>query len=757
MQISDIVQELTVDTAFRERIVHVEQLGARHARYTPIDPPLPPALQKALQAQGITNLYSHQTQALQAAREGLNVGVVTSTASGKTLCYHLPTLERLLDEPRGRALYLFPTKALAQDQLRSLQALMQGLPHLRAAIYDGDTPQNERAGIRAQTNLLLSNPDMLHLAILPHHDRWRRFLSNLKLVVVDEAHVYRGVFGSHVALLLRRLRRLCAYYGSTPQWMLASATIGNPQAHLETLIGAEVEVVDDDGAPHGPRTIMFWNPPLLSAATGARRSTNVETTVLFTELMRAEVRTLVFTKARQMAELLLRYSRQRLGASAHNRIAAYRAGYRAEDRRVIERALFEGELRGVISTNALELGVDIGGLDATISNGYPGTVASQWQQWGRAGRGQEPSLSVLVALDDPMDQYWMQHPDEFFARPHEHARITLDNPYLLTDHLRCTAWEQPITPDDVLRYFGPTAMVVVEELFQRGVLLERQGRAWTPQTDKYPAQEVSIRAISNDSVDLRDTRGTLIERIPLNRAPFEIHRGAVYLHRGESYVVHALDLQAHEATAQQMDVQYYTEARDQTQLRVLAIRQSKRVGGTTAWWGDVEVERMVVGYRRKALGNESVLGDYELELPPQQFQTQAVWWTLPRSFANALRQAGADLAGGLHGAEHAMIALLPLLAMCDRWDIGGVSTPWSPDTGEATVFVYDGVPGGVGISELGFQYLQDWWKITADLLRDCPCESGCPSCVQSPKCGNGNEPLDKAMALGILEMVLDVS
>ena len=756
MSLTSFLHDLRHDPNNHERIVHVEQQSPRAAEYADLDPPPAPPLAAALHRQGITRLYCHQAAAVAAARSGDNVGVVTATASGKTLCYHLPTLEALLADPRRRALYLFPTKALAQDQLRALKELAAGLPILRPAIYDGDTPQAERSSIRASANVLLSNPDMLHVGILPNHERWRRMLQHLHLVVIDEAHLYRGVFGSHVGQLLRRLRRLCAHYGSAPQFVLASATIGNPREHLEALIGTDITLIDEDGAPHGSRTLIFWNPPWISNASGARRSANVETTALFVELVAHEIRTLTFTKARKIAELLLRYARSRLDAHAHTlgaRIASYRAGYTPEDRRAIERKLFSGDLLGVVSTNALELGVDIGGLDATILNGYPGTVASTWQQWGRAGRAQAPSAGILVALDDPMDQYWMRHPGEFFGRPHEQARVALDNPYILADHLLCAAFERPLEPDETGYWFGQAALEVVQDLLERRELEERHGRAFVP-GDRYPAQEVSIRAADGESVELRTEDGRLIERVPLNRVPFEIHPGAVYLHQGESYLVLDLSLATRTAVARLADVQYYTQARDVTDIRVLGITAERPAGDTAVRFGEVEVRRSVVGYRRKALYREDIISDHELELPPQQFITQAVWWVLPRTAADWLREARADLPGGLHGAEHAMIALLPLLAMCDRWDIGGLSTVWHPDTGEGTVFVYDGVPGGVGISELGYSRVEDWWRMTADLLRECPCADGCPSCVQSPKCGNGNDPLDKAVALDILETVI---
>jgi DEAD/DEAH box helicase domain-containing protein len=545
-------------------------------------------------------------------------------------------------------------------------------------------------------------------------------------------------------------------YGSDPRFIFASATIGNPHEHLGALLGDDVHVIEGSGAPRGPRSVMFWNPPITNVASGQRLSANVETTALFTDLVTQEIKTITFTRARKIAELLIRYARSRLDgghADLAQRIASYRAGYQAEDRRAIERALFSGDLVGLVSTNAMELGVDVGGLDAAILNGYPGTVASTWQQLGRAGRGQQPSLGVLVAHDDPMDQYWMRHPAEFFTRSHEQARIALDNSYILSDHLLCAAHERPLQPEETAHWFGEAALDLAGALIEAGKLHERNGQAYMP-AGSYPAQYVSIRATGGQTVELRTEDGRLIERVPYDRAPFEIHSGAIYLHRGESYLVLDLDLVTKVATARQADTNYYTQPRDVTDIEVLETRASRTAGATTVHWGEVDVRRTVVGYRRKALYKEDVLSDHDLELPPQQFVTHAVWFTLPRPVVERLRWQQKDLPGGLHAAEHAMIALLPLLAMCDRWDIGGVSMPWHPDTGEATVFIYDGVPGGVGISELGYNELEQWWRMTRDLLCECPCDDGCPSCVQSPKCGNGNNPLDKAVALEILETVL---
>lgn len=754
------MDRLKQNTTYDGQIVHRQYLSPQAARFADPEQLLPEPLRAALADHGIKRLYVHQARALDSIRAGGHIGIVTATASGKSLCYQLPVLESIAADYRRRALFLFPTKALAQDQLRSLMGLThKHLPLIRAGIYDGDTPQNERAALRANANILISNPDMLHVGILPNHTLWRRFLSNLAYVVVDEAHIYRGVFGSHVALVLRRLRRLCEQYGSKPQFICASATIGNPAEHLAALSGVDIQVIDDDGAPRGGREIIFWNPPLLNEGkqAGARRSSNIETTGLLVELLQREVKTLVFAKARKIAELIVRYAREMLERQGYGalgeRLSSYRAGYLAEDRRRIEQALFKGDLLGVVATNAMELGVDIGGLDAVLLNGYPGTVASTWQQIGRAGRAAEHSIAFLVALEDPVDQYYMRHPEAFFGKSHEEARIALHNPYILAEHLRCAAYERPLEPADE-RWFGPALMPLAGELLEEGLLIERGGRFMAP-FGSYPAQEVDIRSASGENIDLLDENsGRLIERVDGTRAFYELHPGAIHLHQGEPYLVTQLDIEQRRALARPADVRYYTQPRDTTDVRIEAALEQQSIGAAIASFGEVDVTRRVVGYRRKAHYTEEILGEHELDLPPQSFPTQAIWFTVPKPVTQPILKRAGDLPGGLHALEHAMIGVLPLLAMCDRWDIGGVSTPWHPDTEGATIFIYDGVPGGVGIAETGYKRLVEWWRITLDLLRECPCEEGCPSCVQSPKCGNGNNPLDKAVAIEILEGLL---
>jgi DEAD/DEAH box helicase domain-containing protein len=749
---------------YHGQIVHVERLPAREPRFGRLDHQLPGALAQGLARKGVRELFTHQAQAVNAVRRGESVVVSTSTASGKTLCYNLPVLEAIHGESKVRALYIFPTKALAQDQLRSLRELTEEtMPLLRYDTFDGDTPQAKRAKVRKECQIILTNPDMLSMGILPNHANWGRFLGSLRYVVIDEAHIYRGIFGSHVANVIRRLRRLCQFYGASPQFICCSATIANPQELVSELTGADVTVIDDDGSPHGPKDFVFWNPPLLDQKSGARRSAHSEATALFTELVQANIRTLAFTKSRRVAEILLVYARdalRKVDPSLPDRIRAYRAGYRPEDRREIERMLFSGQLIGVTSTNALELGVDIGSLDATVLTGYPGTIASTWQQSGRAGRSRGYSMSFLVGLDNPLDQYLMRHPDEFFRKIPEHALINPTNPHILSQHLLCAAFEMPLTPADEARFGGEQAFEsVMVELEQRRFLRYTNER-WYYQGLDYPAQNVNIRSTSSAHYNIVDTSRpgyNVLETIDAERAFFDVHAGAVYLHQGETYAVTQLDLYTRNAFVVPADVNYYTSARDITDVRIIQSLRSRSAGIADAFWGKVRVTTQVIGYRRKQQFTDTVLSDEPLDLPPQSYETMALWFTIPPDLAGPLRARGLDIAGALHAVEHTSIGILPLYAMCDRSDIGGVSMTIHPDTGGMAIFIYDGAPGGVGISEKGFEMLPQLWRAALNVLRECPCEDGCPSCVHSPKCGNNNEPLDKAGAEMLLAALLGES
>ena len=751
------LNHLTAQPSYRSQIAHIENIPPRDAKYAELDKPLVANLQDCLNKHGLLPLYTHQAEAVNIARGGKNVMVSTSSASGKTLCYNIPVMESILTEPGSCALYLFPTKALAQDQLRGLQELLC-TPIEEVATFDGDTPQSERAEIRKRAKVVLTNPDMLHIGILPNHQSWIRLLRHLKYVVLDEAHIYRGVFGSHVAGVLRRLHRLCNLYGSTPQFICCSATIANPGEHAERLVGLPFKVVDNDGSPHGGKDFIFWNPPLIDETKGVRRSANSEATNLFSELVSQGIRSLTFARTRRLTELIYSYSKQRLAEVSlplAGKIKAYRAGYLPEERRQIEQELFSGELRGVVATTALELGVDIGDLEATVLTGYPGSIASTWQQAGRSGRGREKSLSFLIGLDNPLDQYFMHHPDYFFQKSFENALINPDNPYILKAHLLCAAWECPLNGDDE-KIFGSAFTQARAELEEQGLLKERKSKWYLSPRIAYPAQSVSIRSSSGESLALIDTStGSLLETIEASVALFQVHPGAIYLHQGESYLVTELDLAGHTAYAMPTNVPYYTQAKDITDLHIIRVIHSRNCGSVKVCLGEVEVTTTVVGFRKKAQFTEQVIGEEPLDLPPQHFSTIALWFDLPNKVSDKLTAAQLDFAGGLHAAEHATIAILPLFALCDRNDIGGVSTPFHPDTGRAQIFIYDAYPGGIGIAEKGFELIEELWQATLKAITECPCQEGCPSCIQSPKCGNNNKPLDKKAAQMLLEGLLN--
>jgi len=665
MRIKDFIKHLKRQRFYKGQITHTQHIPPRRARYGRLDRPLPPPLRDALKRVGAEKLYTHQAQAINAARAGQNVVVATSTASGKTLCYNVPVLETIIGgygqetwpNRKGygqetwpnrkfgsRALYLFPTKALAQDQLRSLRELTRpNLREVKFGTYDGDTPRSTRSRRRKETAIILTNPDMLHLGILPNHTLWAHFFANLKYVVIDEAHVYRGVFGSQVACVLRRLRRVCDFYGAKPQFICCSATIANPGEHIERLIGVPAVVVDDDGSPSGAKDFVLWNPPFLDRAKTSRRSANSEATDLFVEMARQGVRNITFTKARKVAELILRYARGILKEKEPDLIPlikSYRAGYLAEERRQIERELFSGKLLGVVATSALELGVDVGSLDATVLVGYPGTIASTWQQAGRAGRGVRESLSVLIGLDGPLDQYFMRHPEALFGRGHEHALTAPDNVYILEKHLPCAAHELPLTNDDEF-LFGPGFVEAMINLERTGILVYRSER-WYNIGWSYPAQEVNLRSISGSRFALLDeSRGyQALEEIEGSSALYRVHPGAIYLHQGESYLVTNLDLQAQVARLRPVDVNYYTQPRELNDVSIVRSFRHKRFPKTAAFFGQVRVTQQVIGYTRKQQFSEAVLSVEYLDLPPQSFETKALWFEVPQELARRLSKRG---------------------------------------------------------------------------------------------------------------------
>jgi DEAD/DEAH box helicase domain-containing protein len=720
-----------------EEVASLTTEAEREARFAPLPDDLDPRVREAI---GVPQLYAHQRAAWDAAARGENVMVTTGTASGKTLAFNLPVLDALARQPKTRALYLYPTKALAQDQFRTLSGYR--VPKLRPAIYDGDTPTEQRWQIRKWSNVILTNPDMVHVGLLPNHDRWGDVLANLRYIVVDEAHVYRGVFGSHVANVLRRLRRLAHVYGSEPQFLLASATISNPGELGSSLLGAPVTVVGDDAAPRTERTILLWNPPLLDEELGLRGSALAEAAKLQASFVERGLRTLTFAKSRKAAELIHRFTAERLGDDTH--LSPYRAGYTAHQRREIERRLSEGDLLGVSATNALELGIDVGLLDAVISVGFPGTVASLRQQWGRAGR-RESGLAVLVASEDGLDQFFMREPDKLLGRRVEAAILDHTNPRVLAGHVRSAAYEAPLTADDAV-ILGPEAL----DAARRDPELKQTpaGIVWAGKD--HPAAHVSLRSSEPDAFSIVDgSTGTVLGVVERSRAYSTVHEGAVYLHMGESYLVRELNLNTMYAVVEPFSGNWYTQAKKETMTQIIAPRRAEWRLGMEVFFGEIEVTEQVVAYERKTLSSQERIELVPLELPPTTFATEAIWY-LPSPHHLAEVDEMPKLLGTLHAAEHAMIAILPLWAMCDRWDIGGLSTNIHPETGRPTVFIYDGHPGGVGITARGFDQFEGWVADTAAMIRGCPCSDGCPSCVQSPKCGNLNDMLDKAGALTFL-------
>jgi len=730
-----------------EELAHVELVPAREARLAPLPEELHPRVRAALAAQGIESVYGHQAEAWEAAARGEHFVVTTGTASGKTLAFNLPVLDALAREPKRRALYLYPTKALAQDQLRALGSFR--LPKLRAAIYDGDTPADRRWQVRKWANLILSNPDMLHVGVLPHHDRWGDVLSNLAYVIVDEAHVYRGVFGSHVANVLRRLRRLARVYGADPQFLLASATIANPGELGTRLLGIELTVIGDDAAPRAERTVALWNPPLTDEELGLRASALGEASKLMADLVERGLRTLCFAKSRRAAELIHRFTADRLGDDSL--LSPYRAGYTPAQRREIERRLLEGELLGVSATNALELGIDIGLLDCVISVGFPGTVASLRQQWGRAGR-RGHGLAVLVASEDALDQYFMREPRALLGRRVEAAILDHENPRVLDGHVRAAAFEAPLDDRD-REVLGDAALERAAALPE----LRRTDAGYVWAGRDYPAAHVSLRSTGPESFTVVDaTSGAVLGIVEQERAFSTVHEGAIYLHLGESYRVRALDLESRHAVVEPFRGDYYTQAKVETTTAIVEPYRNERRLGLDLSFGSVVVTDQVVGYQKKSIQTQESIELVALDLPETEFATEAVWF-LPEPWMLEGIEREPRLLGSLHAAEHSLIALLPLWAMCDRWDIGGLSTNIHFQTGRPTIFVYDGHSGGVGITERGFEVFEGWTGDTAKLLHGCPCDHGCPSCVQSPKCGNLNEPLDKAGALRLLERMLSAA
>jgi DEAD/DEAH box helicase domain-containing protein len=742
---------VAIDAARRDgRVVAESSEGERRARPVPLPSSLDPGLAEALGRAGIDSLYSHQLAAYETAADS-NLVITSGTASGKSLAFNLPVLDGIAADPKRRALYLYPTKALAQDQARKLALLRP--PKLREAIYDGDTPKEERPAIRRRNNLVLTNPDMLHVGLLPHHKAWGDFMANLGWVVVDEAHTYRGVFGSHVANVLRRLRRVARYYGAEPRFLLASATIANPVELAERLVGTPFELIDDDGAPRAGREVAMWNPPLLDEASGARRSALSEAADLLAELVSQGVRTICFLKSRRGIELIQRFARENLERRGKpelaKRIAPYRGGYTPQQRREIEARLSGGELLAVVATDALELGIDVGELDAAICVTFPGTVASLRQMWGRAGRRRR-GLAVYVAGQDALDQFFCRHPEEFLERPVEAAILDHANEQIAARHLIAAAYELPLSDADE-DVFGPGWRERAERLLAAGELRGVGGKLM-PRRSEFVASRIPLRSASADSVAVIEREaGEMLGLVEAERAFTTVHPGAIYLHLGRSYEVERLDVEERRAIVSRFDGDWFTRPKKETEIYIERTHEQREVAGVQLNFGEVSVTEQVIAFQRVSISEQEPIDIVALELPEQSFVTQALWYVLPERLSGALPSD--VLLGSLHATEHSQIAVLPLIAMCDRWDIGGLSTNVHFQTGRSTIFVYDGHPGGVGITRRGYDQFERLLDDAERLIAECPCESGCPSCVQSPKCGNLNEPLHKAGALELMGLM----
>lgn len=730
----------------RGHLVHLQDIPARHARFAELRPPLPAPLGDALRRAGVERLYTHQVDAIAEARAGKDVLVVTGTASGKSLAYQLPVLEDLCRDPEARALFLFPTKALEQDQLKALRQILPMGAGIRAEILDGDTPAHRRAQLKAEPpHILISNPDLLHLSLLPHHAAWKAFWERLRFVVLDELHTYKGIFGSHIAHVLRRLHRVAAFYGSRPRFVASSATISNPAEFARSLAGRDFTLVDDDGSPAQGKRFLFVNP--VGSPYG-------EATDLLLACIQAGYKTIAFAKARKIAELITMWAHQAAPQLA-SKLRAYRAGYRPEERRAIEQGLFHERLLGVVSTSALELGIDVGGLDACLLVGYPGSITSTWQRGGRVGRSGQEALIVLVALPDALDQYFMRHPEDFFARRPEAAVIDPGNRRILLDHLTAAAAELPLRPADEGIYGPDLPRRIADLQAERRLVQSADGSEWYARC-RNPAREIGIRSVG-ESFAIVNPAGKTIGSVDGFRAVHECHPGAIYLHQGQQFEVTGLDLAQRKVQARPVEVDYYTQTSGEKETEILHCEETREVKKTVARLGRLKVTERITGYEKRRIFGQDRIGSYSLDLPPHTFETQGLWFEVSeplRDYVKAAPPGGLHFMGGIHAIEHAMIGLFPLFALCDRGDVGGISHTFHPQVGRPAIFIYDGYPDGIGLAERCYHVLDDLMTHTLRLLRDCPCEMGCPSCIHSPKCGSGNKPLDKAAAILILEGLL---
>lgn len=720
---------------YNGQIEHIEEIPEKGPKYSRAN--LSSTIKNYLEEEKI-RLYTHQAKTINSIKNGQDVIITTPTASGKTLAFNIPVMEKLIEDKKARALYIYPTKALSNDQFNTLKELDGKIgAKTTPAIYDGDTPKHLRPKIRKHSRIVVTNPYGIH-QYLPWHDKWKGFFENLQYIVIDEAHNYRGVFGSNVAMLIRRLLRVCRHYGSNPQFILSSATIANPRELSRNLTGKEFEIISEDGSESGEKHFVLWN-----SLNYPDNSPHVQTSNLLSFAVDNDFQTLCFTISRKMAELISMWSSKQ----STGEIRAYRAGYLPEDRRKIERSLKNGQIDGVASTNALELGVDVGGLDVVLISGYPGTIISTWQQAGRAGRGRGESSAFLIAFENPLDQYFMKHPEKFFGRSHEHAIIDLDNSYITMGHLMCATSELPVSEGD---WFYENYEEEISSLEKKNLIKK------TPMGHIYsgtgrPSQTVKLNNIRSDIIKVVED-GEILETMDLSQAYREAHEGAVFLHKGETYIVQSLNLEDKVAKIKKEAVDYHTESLSSINIRVVEKQTQKEKDDVKFCFGDVDVSENYWGYRLKKF--DEVVGVKSLDLPVLNFRTEGVWIEIPKKFIEDIKEKKLDPEGGLHAIEHATIAMAPFHAMCDRWDVGGVSAIDHPDTEGATVFVYDAYEGGIGVSKKSYELIYNVLKVTYELIRDCECDEGCPSCIYSPKCGNNNEPLDKQAAVEILSKLL---
>ena len=772
MDAQRFITDVQCDKRYRGQVVRVETIPACEAQYAEPAEPLCETLASLLRRDhNIHQLYTHQAAALDAVAAGKDVVIVTATASGKTLCYNLPVVRSLLEDPSARAMYMFPTKALAQDQAGLLQRWASDpelKDALRPAVYDGDTPSHARTRIRNKASLILTNPDMLHVGILPYHGKWHEFLRNLKYVVIDEVHTYRGIFGSHVAGVLRRLMRLCEHYGSRPQIICSSATIANPVGLSSELTGREMTLIDNDGAPRGRKHFVLWNPPFVGEENVLRRSGNIEAVELLSRLVKDNTQAIVFTRSRVAAELIYKYAADNLAyekkADLAERIRPYRGGYLPTERREIEKALFSGQLLGVVATNALELGIDVGALDAALLVGFPGTICSTWQQAGRAGRASQDSLVVLIAYEDPIDQFLMRHPDYLFAASHEHAVVDPANPHILSGQLSCACFEKPLTDADAVN-FGPLVHQVAQIHADDGEMKQIDDRYYWSSSE-YPAKSTNLRVMGNDTYAIADVSGEgghrVIGQVDSISAPELVYPNAVYLHEGQSYVVRELDVEAKIAHVEPVAVDYYTQPVLASHCRLDQADEKRPWRGGELQFSPADVTWQTIAFKKIKYYTMEMVGQTELDLPSQTLSTTACAWDVGDLIRQRLIQDGYNPYQGLLGVRNLMLAALPSLAMCDRRDIGGIVD--SSNLGVPVIVIYDRYPGGLGFAQKGYELTDTWLQMCAEIVRSCPCREGCPSCVGlanlrpaihgDPDLGNTSSPVpDKNAALLLLYLL----